>query len=401
MFKPVEEQLAILGKTCLKIVPENGLKEKLVKSYKTNTPLKIKLGCDPSRPDLHLGHSVVLRALRNFQDFGHEVILIVGDFTGMIGDPTGKSKTRPNLTLEETRKNGQTYFEQASKILDIEKTKIFYNSEWLGKLSFQDVIKLSANYTVAQMLERDDFQKRYSTGQPIAIHEFLYPLSQGYDSVAIESDIEIGGNDQLFNNLVGRELQKSYGKEQQIVMVFPLLEGTDGIQKMSKSLDNYIGIDECPSEMYGKILSIPDNLIYKYFELCTDLTDEELAEVKIAAESDPRNSKRKLARTIVALYHSNEEAQKAEEDFDKIFIKKDVPDDIQEFDASALKPEMLLTDFLVLSKMAPSKGEAKRLIKGGGVSLNGEKILDFFANFTLETNLVVKVGKRKFLKIKM
>ncbi|KAA3599263.1 MAG: tyrosine--tRNA ligase [Calditrichaeota bacterium] len=400
MFKPVEEQLAVLGKTCLKIVPENGLKEKLEKSYKTNTPLKIKLGCDPSRPDLHLGHSVVLRALRNFQDFGHEVILIVGDFTGMIGDPTGKSKTRPNLTLEETRKNGQTYFDQASKILDIEKTKVFYNSEWLDKLSFQDVIKLSANYTVAQMLERDDFEKRYSTQQPIAIHEFLYPLSQGYDSVAIESDIEIGGNDQLFNNLVGRELQKAYGKEQQIVMVFPLLEGTDGVQKMSKSLDNYIGIDESPSEMYGKTLSIPDNLIYKYFELCTDLTDEELSEVKTAAETDPRNTKRKLARTIVALYHNEEEAQKAEEGFDKIFIKKDIPDEIPEFDASAFENEMLVTDFLVLSKMTASKGEAKRLIKGGGVSLNGNKVADFFANFTLENDLVVKVGKRKFLKIK-
>ncbi|MCC7431541.1 tyrosine--tRNA ligase [bacterium] len=399
MFKPVEEQLKILERKCLRIAPEGGLKEKLEKSFKTSKPLKVKLGCDPSRPDLHLGHAVVLKKLREFQDLGHEIILIVGDFTGMIGDPTGKSKTRPHLTLEETKTNGQSYFEQAVKILNPTKTRMVFNSEWLGKMTFEDVIKLASKYTVAQMLERDDFEKRYNAGQPIAIHEFLYPLAQGQDSVAIHSDIEIGGNDQLFNNLVGRELQKQDGQDPQIVMVLPLLEGTDGIQKMSKSLDNYIGISETPSQIYGKTLSIPDTLIFRYFELVTDFSDSELAEIKTQTEKDPRNTKRKLARTLVSMFYDEQEAQKAEEEFDRIFIKKDVPDEIDEFDASGFPCEVQIGNFLTQVGLTASNGEAKRLIQGGAISINGEKILDFFAKIRLENGLVVKAGKRKFLKI--
>ncbi len=301
-FLSVDEQLQIIKRGAVEVIPEDELKEKLTKSYKENKPLNIKLGCDPTRPDLHLGHSVVLRKLAQFQELGHQAILIIGDFTAMIGDPSGRNQTRPPLTFEEAKANAESYLAQAYKILHPDKTKIVYNSEWLGKMNFEDVIKLASKYTVARMLERDDFTKRFKSGIPISMHEILYPLAQAMDSVAIESDVELGGTDQKFNLLVGRDIQREYGIEPQIILTMPLLVGTDGTEKMSKSYDNYIGIDESPQNMYGKTLSIPDDLIYTYFELVTDEPIEELKKIKEALENpniNPRDLKRRLARKIV------------------------------------------------------------------------------------------------------
>ncbi|MCX6133604.1 MAG: tyrosine--tRNA ligase [Ignavibacteriales bacterium] len=384
------------------IIPEDDLVRKLERSIKTNRPLRVKLGCDPSRPDLHLGHSVVLRKLRQFQDLGHQAILIIGDFTGMIGDPSGRNKTRPSLTIEETRLNGQSYFEQATKVLASQRVRMEYNSEWLGKMSFSDVVTLAGKYTVARMLERDDFTQRYKSGEPIGVHEFLYPLAQAMDSVAIESDVELGGTDQKFNLLVGRDIQREYGLDPQVILTTPLLVGTDGVEKMSKSYDNYIGISESPREMYGKTLRIPDTLIYSYYELATDVPNTELAEIKSQLEDpglNPRDLKRKLARTIVTLYHAADEARNAEAEFDRIFIDKDVPDVIEEFALSDGSTETTVVGMLALSKLASSKSEARRLIEQGGVSINGERITDLNAGIPPIKEFIVKVGKRKFLKI--
>lgn len=381
------------------IIPEEELVKKLKKSIETNKPLNIKLGCDPSRPDLHIGHSVVLRKLAQFQSLGHQAILIVGDFTGMIGDPSGRNTTRPALSLEETRINGQSYFEQASKILDKNKTKIVYNSEWLSKLNFEDVIKLSSKYTVARMIERDDFTKRFKAGEPISIHEFLYPLAQAMDSVAINSDVELGGTDQKFNLLVGRDIQREYGQEPQVILTMPLLVGTDGIEKMSKSYDNYIGISDPPKEIYGKTLSIPDSLIYNYFELATDVSSSELQEIKNQLEEkivNPRDIKRKLAQKLVEMYYNTDSAKSAEEAFDKIFIKKEIPDEIPEFTIS--EKEINILDLIVKVNFASSRGEAKRLVIQGGVSLNGKRIEDINSLIIPENGMVLKVGKRKFIK---
>lgn len=381
------------------IIPEEELVKKLKKSIETNKPLNIKLGCDPSRPDLHIGHSVVLRKLAQFQSLGHQAILIVGDFTGMIGDPSGRNTTRPALSLEETRINGQSYFEQASKILDKNKTKIVYNSEWLSKLNFEDVIKLSSKYTVARMIERDDFTKRFKAGEPISIHEFLYPLAQAMDSVAINSDVELGGTDQKFNLLVGRDIQREYGQEPQVILTMPLLVGTDGIEKMSKSYDNYIGISDPPKEIYGKTLSIPDSLIYNYFELATDVSSSELQEIKNQLEEkivNPRDIKRKLAQKLVEMYYNTDSAKSAEEAFDKIFIKKEIPDEIPELTIS--EKEINILDLIVKVNFAPSRGEAKRLVIQGGVSLNGKRIEDINSLIIPENGMVLKVGKRKFIK---
>lgn len=399
-FASVEEQLKIIKRGATEIIPEEELIRKLEKSYKENKPLNIKLGCDPTRPDLHLGHSVVLRKLAQFQSLGHQAILIIGDFTAMIGDPSGKNSTRPPLTAEEAKQNAVSYWEQASKILDREKTKIVYNSEWLGEMKFEDVIKLASKYTVARMIERDDFTKRYKAGTPISLHEFLYPLAQAMDSVAIESDVELGGNDQKFNLLVGRDIQREYGKEPQVILTMPLLVGTDGTEKMSKSYDNYIGIDEAPNEMFGKALSIPDELIYDYYELATDVTDEELAEIKKSLEDEkvnPRDIKRALARKIVAMYHSEEAALKAQEEFDNIFIKKGIPDDVPTKEMT--ETEIGIIDLIVNVGFAPSKGEARRLVQQGGVSIDGEKITDFKSIVKLKSEQILKVGKRKFIKL--
>lgn len=402
IFPPLNEQMDLIRRGAVEIIPEEEIEEKIKKSLETGTPLRIKLGCDPSRPDLHLGHSVVLRKLAQFQQLGHQAILIVGDFTGMIGDPTGKSATRPSLTLEQTRINGESYFKQASKILDAEKTKIVYNSDWLGKMSFEDVIKLSSKYTVARMLERDDFTKRYKAEQPISIHEFLYPLAQAMDSVAIESDVELGGTDQKFNLLVGRDLQREYGQTPQSIVTMPLLLGTDGVEKMSKSLDNYIGISDPSNEIFGKTLSIRDELIYTYFELTTDVSKEELESIKTQLENDkvnPRDLKRELARTIVALYYDEESAKHAEAEFDKIFINKGIPEDIETHDFSEEEKTINICDLILEVKFASSKGEAKRLVKQGGVSINGDKISDFGQDIAIENDMILKVGKRKFIKL--
>ncbi len=387
-----------LSRGCVDIIPAGGLEIKLSTAAKEGRPLVVKLGCDPSRPDLHLGHSVVLRKLAQFQRLGHQAVLVVGDFTGMIGDPSGKSKTRPPLTLEETRKNGQSYFEQAAKVLDPSKTRIVYNSEWLGQMSFADVIRLASHYTVARMLERDDFEKRYRANEPISIHEFLYPLAQAMDSVALKADIELGGTDQKFNLLVGRDIQREFGQEAQVILTLPVLEGTDGTQKMSKSLDNYIGLTDAPSEMFGKIMSIPDKLTYRYFELATDV--EDLASIRTQLE-DPGNNpsllKRRLAKTLIAMYHSDIDATTAEEMFDKVFKKKETPEDIPEF--RIRESEMLLTKLLVESKLVASGNEARRQIVQGAVAVNGEKISDERYLLRIDDETVIKVGKRRFLRV--
>ncbi len=382
------------------IIPEEELEKKLARSLHEKKPLRIKLGCDPSRPDLHLGHAVVLRKLAQFQTLGHQAILIIGDFTGMIGDPSGRNSTRPALSLAETRENGQSYFEQASKILDPVATKIVYNSEWLSTMSFEDVIKLASKYTVARMLERDDFTKRYRNGEPISLHEILYPLAQAMDSVAIASDVELGGTDQKFNLLVGRDIQREFGVEPQVILTMPLLVGTDGVDKMSKSYGNYIGISDTPKDMYGRALSIPDTLLENYFTLCTDIPNTELTKISASitdGSANPRDLKRYLARTIVSLYHNAEAAVAAEAEFDRIFIKKEIPDDIPELGIE--ESELPISDLIMRAGFAPSKSEARRLIQQGGVSLAGEKISDPNATVPMTDGAVLKVGKRKFLKI--
>ena len=402
-FLPLNEQMDLIKRGAHEIIPEDELVKKIEKSIKEEKPLKIKLGCDPSRPDLHLGHSVVLRKLGQFQQLGHQAILIIGDSTGMIGDPSGRNVTRPSLSLEETRKNGASYLEQASKILNKEKTKIVYNSEWLSKMSFEDVIKLSSKYTVARMIERDDFTKRFKSGEPISLHEFLYPLAQAMDSVAISSDVELGGTDQKFNLLVGRDIQREFGMEPQVILTMPLIVGTDGIEKMSKSYNNYIGISDSPQEIFGKTLSIPDSLIYNYYELATDISNEELFDLRKQLNDqqvNPRDLKRKLAKIIVKMYHSENAAVEAEAEFDKIFIRKEIPDEIPEITLDKGETEIGILELLVKVNFASSKGEARRLVVQGGVTIDGNKVDDISANIALDKELILKVGKRKFIKLK-
>jgi tyrosyl-tRNA synthetase len=402
LFPPVTEQIDVIKRGIAEIISEEEMVRKIERSIKTKNPLRIKLGCDPSRPDLHLGHSVVLRKLRQFQDLGHEAILIVGDFTGMIGDPSGRSKTRPPLSLEETRRNGQSYFEQAAKILRKERVTIRYNSEWLGKMSFADVIHLGSKHTVARMLERDDFEQRYDAGEPIGVHEFLYPLAQAMDSVEIKADVELGGTDQKFNLLVGRDIQTEYGLEPQIVITMPILPGTDGVQKMSKSLDNYIGITEPSQQIYGKTLSIPDTLIYVYFLLLTDVSTEELALIKKQLDSgkvNPRDIKRRLAREVVTQYYDWKTALTAEEEFDKIFIRKDVPDTIDEMRLGNRAKKKNIVELLTETGLASSKSDARRLIEQGGVSVDARRITAVDEEISLKKDFIIKVGKRRFLKV--
>lgn len=400
MFPPIKEQLEIIKRGTSEIIPEKELIKKLEKSRNENKPLNIKLGCDPTRPDLHLGHSVVLRKLAQFQELGHTAILIIGDFTAMIGDPSGRNATRPPLTFEEAQENAKSYWEQAKKILDPEKTTIVHNSDWLQKMSFEDVIKLASKYTVARMLERDDFTKRFQGGVPISMHELLYPLAQAQDSVAIKSDVELGGTDQKFNLLVGRDIQRENNIEPQVILTMPLLVGTDGVEKMSKSYGNYIGIDDSPKDIYGKSLSIPDSLIYTYFELGTDVDENELKEIKNMLDNpitNPRDIKRALARKFVEMYHSAEAANNAEAEFDKIFINKGIPDEIPELKLE--NNEIDIIDLIMLAEFAPSKGEARRLVMQGGVSIDGYKVDDPKTITKLEDGNVIKVGKRKFAKI--
>jgi len=398
-FASVKEQLDLIIRGTDEVIPIEELEQKLTKSLETDVPLQVKFGCDPSRPDLHIGHGVVLRKLRHFQDLGHEAVLLIGDFTAMIGDPTGRNKTRPQITLAETKENARSYIDQASIILSNQNLTIVYNSDWLGKMDFSDVIKLSSKYTVARMLERDDFTKRYQDGVPISVHEFLYPLAQGYDSVHLKSDVELGGTDQKFNLLVGRDLQKEAGQNPQVIITTPILEGTDGVEKMSKSYDNYIGLTDSPSEIYGRTLSIPDSLIGRYFEFATEITNEKLTSIKDDLEngvSNPRDLKRELARELVSLYHDNDAALTAEKEFDALFIQKDEPDDMPEY---RLAESEKLIGIMVKNGMVASNGEGKRMISQGGVRLDKEKVDDIHSTIEPGENVVLKVGKRKFLRI--
>ena len=399
-FLPIEEQLTLIKRGVEEILPEEELVEKLEKSQQTNTPLVIKLGCDPSRPDLHIGHGVVLRKLRHFQDLGHQVVLVIGDFTAIIGDPSGRNKTRPQLSLEEAKKNAESNVKQSEAILDIDILKIVYNSTWLNIMRFSEVVQLASKYTIARMMERDDFTKRYKAEVPISIHEFLYPLAQGMDSVELKADLELGGTDQKFNLLVGRDLQREYGQEPQVIMTLPLLEGTDGVEKMSKSYGNHIGLHDIPEDMYGKALSISDDMIEKYFLLAVDADDDTMKEVRRQLDDNsvnPRDVKRWLARELVTLYYDTETAVKAQEHFDRVFISKDVPDDMEEF---KLTEEIQLLDILKNSGFIRSKGEGRRLIKQNAIKLNGKICGDELTALAPGCDeVVIKVGKRRFLKV--
>ena len=394
------EQFRLISYGVADLLPEDEFKKKLEKSVATNTPLIVKLGLDPTAPDIHLGHTVVLRKLKLFQDFGHKVIILIGDFTARIGDPTGKSVTRPPLTEEQVITNAKTYQEQIFKVLDPEKTEVRFNSEWLSKLDFADVLKLASKYTVARMLERDDFHKRYTEGRPISIHEFMYPLMQGYDSIALKADVEFGGTDQTFNLLMGRHLQGEEGMPEQTIITMPILEGLDGVQKMSKSLGNYIGISEAPSEMYGKAMSIPDELMMRYFMLVTDMSIEEQEQLSKDLESGaahPRDVKMKLAHTIVRLYHGEEAANFGQEEFIRVFQKHAMPTDIPEYKVAVTEEPVFVPQLLSDAGLTASNGEARRSIKAGAFKIDGEKCNE--EHIVLKDGMVLQVGKRKFIKI--
>lgn len=401
MEKGFKEQKDIIRRGTEEILPPAEFDSLLKKSIETDKPLRVKQGFDPTAPDIHLGHTVCLRKLKQFQDLGHQIVLIIGDYTGMVGDPSDKSETRPRLSHEDVMANAATYETQFFKILDRDKTEIHYNGEWFKDMKFTEVTDLAAKYTVARMLERDDFKKRFKSEQPISIHEFFYPLMQGYDSVAIKSDIEIGATEQKFNLLIARKIQEEYGVKPQCVLTMPVLPGTDGTKRMSKSTGNYIGIDEPPNDIYGKTMSIPDELIYIYFELVTDSSLEKLSGIKEQLESDsvnPMELKKKLAREIVALYYGEETSLDAEKEFGNIFSKGNSPDDMPETNASEGD---LIVDIMVKNNITASKGEARRLIIQGAVRINGDKISDKDQTLSNEKEQILKAGKRRFLRIIM
>ena len=398
-FPPINEQMDLIRRGVEEILPEEDLEKKLERSLNNNEPLIAKLGCDPSRPDLHIGHGVVLRKLRHFQDLGHTSVLVIGDFTAMIGDPSGRNKTRPQLSLDEARKNAESYVAQAKVILDINTLRIKYNSDWLNKMNFNDVVKLSSSYTVARMLERDDFTKRFKAEIPISIHEFLYPLAQAQDSVELKADVELGGTDQKFNLLVGRDLQKDNGQDPQCIITTPLLEGTDGIEKMSKSYGNDIGLQDSPEDMYGKTLSISDDMILKWFTLAADRdpSEVEAASKRLNDPSvNPMEVKRELARNVVQLFFDEETAQKAEAHFNTVVVGKGIPDEIPVYELDA---EDLIVNVIFSSGLLKSKGEARRMIKQGAVRLDDKKIDDIQASISPGDEQILKVGKRRFLKV--
>ncbi|MCC6277337.1 MAG: tyrosine--tRNA ligase [Oligoflexia bacterium] len=402
-FLPAQEQLKRLKQGIVDLVSEKELLAKLEKSVKTGKPLRVKAGFDPSAPDLHLGHAVLINKMRQFQLLGHDVIFLIGDITGMVGDPSGKNETRKALTREEVQENGRTYAKQIFKLLDPHKTIIEYNSRWFEKFDVFEIFKLCGQYTVARMLERDDFSKRFKSSNPISIHEFLYPLLQGYDSVALHADVELGGNDQRFNLLVGRDMQKSYGQEPQVVLTVPLLEGLDGVNKMSKSHHNYIGVDENSRDMFGKTMRLSDELMMKYYELLTDITPDELAKLKSdmsSGKTNPRDVKVRLAKEFVTRYHSAEAAEKEAQSFFEVFSNKGMPSDIQEWRTSPMN-EIWICKLLVEVGAAQSTSEAKRLVEGGGVTRDGEKIVDSKLKFDLKPGdqFILKAGKKKFVKV--
>ncbi len=396
----IQRQLELIRRGAVEIIDENELVEKLKKAHKEGRGLRVKAGFDPTAPDLHLGHTVLIQKLKHFQDLGHEIYFLIGDFTGLIGDPTGKNETRPPLTPEEVQENAKTYKEQIFKILDPEKTKICFNSSWMNELKAIDLIRLTAKHTVARMLERDDFKKRFHEGRPIAIHEFIYPLIQGYDSVALKADVELGGTDQKFNLLVGRDLQREYGQEPQVVITMPLLEGLDGVNKMSKSLGNYVGITEPAKDMFGKLMSISDDLMFRYFELLSRKSLEEIEEFKTKIENgsvNPRDVKMELAFEIVERFHGKNEASNAKEAFIETFSKKKVPDDIPVVEVMAGE-KVYLPTFLKDNGLAQSTSEARRLIKQGALKIDGERVINEEIVFDAP-ELVIKLGKRRFLRV--
>ena len=399
-FLSVDKQWELISRGVEEIIPKEELKKKLENSRESGKPLNIKLGCDPSRPDLHVGHGVVLRKLRHFQDLGHQSILVIGDFTAMIGDPSGRNKTRPQLTLEEAKANAESYIEQAGYILNVETLKIVFNSTWLNAMRFSDVIRLSSHYTVARMLERDDFTKRYRSETPISIHEFMYPLAQGMDSVELKADVELGGTDQKFNLLVGRDLQREYDQAPQAIITLPLLEGTDGVEKMSKSYGNDIGLTDSPEDMYGKSMSISDGMIEKYFVLAADADSKTLTRIKKQlkdSSQNPRDIKRELARSIVALYHGNAAAIDAEQHFDRVIVNKDAPEDMDEV---TLEADVSIIDLITSEGLTKSKGDARRMIQQGAVRIDGKKVDEMDFVITKGFKGVIKVGKRRFLAVR-
>ena len=399
-FLPVDDQLELISRGTEEVIPLNDLRKKLEKSISDNKPLTVKLGCDPSRPDLHIGHGVVLQKLRDFQDLGHQAVLVIGDFTAMIGDPSERNKTRPQLTLEEAKVNAKSYIEQSKVLLDVKRLKVIFNSTWLNKMNFEDVIKLSSKYTVARMIERDDFTKRFESETPISMHEFLYPLAQAMDSVEINADVELGGTDQKFNLLVGRDIQREYGQNPQSIITLPLLEGTDGVEKMSKSYDNYIALDDSPEDMYGKIMSINDSMILKYYKLAVFADRKKVNEVKSLLKDDtnnPRDIKRSLAKDLVKKYYSVKEAELAQSSFDQIFVKRDNPENMQ---VRKIDSDVGLLELLTEEGLVASKGEGKRLLNQNAIKINGQVCNDI--NFVIslsEEEFVIKVGKRRFLKV--
>lgn len=397
-------QMAIIKRGAAEIIPEEELAEKLRRSIATGRPLRVKLGLDPTAPDIHLGHTVVLQKLRQFQELGHQVCLVIGDFTGRIGDPSGKSETRRQLSEDEVLANARTYEEQVFKILDPDRTEIVFNSQWLAPLDFAAVIELSSKYTVARMLERDDFAKRFREGLPISIHEFFYPLMQGYDSVALKADVELGGTDQKFNLLVGRTLQKEYGQEPQVALMMPILEGLDGVQKMSKSLGNYVGVNEPPGEMYGKLMSIPDTLMPRYFELVSPLPLEEVQAINaaLAEGANPRDAKMRLARSIVAAFHGEDKAREAEEEFRRVFQRRELPSEMPVYAIPAGMAEqgkVWLPRLMTLAGLTTSTSEAKRLIRQGGVRVDDQRVSDPEMEIVPRPGMVIQAGRRKFVKL--
>ena len=399
-FLPVDDQLELISRGTEEVIPLNDLRKKLEKSISDNKPLTVKLGCDPSRPDLHIGHGVVLQKLRDFQDLGHQAVLVIGDFTAMIGDPSERNKTRPQLTLEEAKVNAKSYIEQSKVLLDVKRLKVIFNSTWLNKMNFEDVIKLSSKYTVARMIERDDFTKRFESETPISMHEFLYPLAQAMDSVEINADVELGGTDQKFNLLVGRDIQREYGQNPQSIITLPLLEGTDGVEKMSKSYDNYIALDDSPEDMYGKIMSINDSMILKYYKLAVFADRKKVNEVKSLLKDDtnnPRDIKRSLAKDLVKKYYSEKEADLAQSSFDQIFVKRDNPENMQ---VRKIDSDVGLLKLITEEGLVASKGEGKRLLNQNAIKINGQVCNDInFVISSSEKEFVIKVGKRRFLKV--
>ena len=404
--RSIEEQLEVIRRGTAEIIPEDELVEKLKQSQRTGEPLRVKLGIDPTAPDIHLGFAVVLRKLRQFQDLGHKVCLIVGDFTAMIGDPSGKSKTRPMLTREAVEANAKTYQEQLYRILDPDKTQVYFNGDWLGKMTFAEVIQLTSKYTVARILERDDFTNRLAENKPLSMHELLYPLCQGYDSVAIESDVEMGGTDQKFNNLVGRDLQREHGQAPQVVIVMPLLVGVDGVEKMSKSLGNYIGITESPRDMYGKVMSIPDEVMSQFFELATDVPMDEIRQMEreVGEGKNPKSVKQRLAREIVTIYHDHDAAVAEDEAFNRVFSGGELPEDAPEMDvpaASFKDGKIWIVRLLTDLNMAKSNAEARRLVQQGAVSIDSERIADPNTDLAVASGSILKVGRHKFAKLNL